>query len=477
MYLDKPFIDWDEDEKTNYIELQYKAALEASEKFNSYISLRDWEDIYKDYEEADGPLKGLLLPVKDNISTKGMLTTCGSKMLSSYKPIYDAHVIEKLEEAGAVILGKTNMDEFAMGNTGETSYFGPTRNPWDIDRVPGGSSSGSAVAVTWKGIMALGSDTGGSIRQPASYTGIIGLKPTYGLVSRYGLISYAESLEQIGPMARYSRDLALLYYFLTSPDERDITMVEDRHREMIRENLLKILKKGFINSSRIENYIFAYSSKLVDEAEDPVKKIFYSSIEFLEELGASTIDIDAEFLKAALPAYYIIAMVEASSNLARYDGSNYGLRRESTYYWDAVVKSRVEGFGEEVKRRIIMGGFASSKGYEGKYYIRSLKVRRWIKNSLVNILSQYPFFILPTTPSLPPKLGEISGPEGYIQDIYTVVPNLTGHPSISIPAGYVHDLPIGIQFIGNYFSDPDLIFIASLFEGTRYNPEKIPRGD
>ncbi len=477
MYIEKPFVEWDSEERTNFLEMQYRAALEAGERFNTYISLRDWEEIEGEFDKAEGPLKGLLLPVKDNISTKGIFTTCGSNILSNYKPIYDAHVIDSLKSMGIVILGKTNMDEFAMGNTGETSFYGPTKNPWRPDRVPGGSSSGSAVAVAWKGLMALGSDTGGSIRQPASYTGIIGLKPTYGMVSRYGLVSYAESLEQIGPMARYPRDLALLYYYMTTIDDRDITMVRDRDRDVMRSRLLKIVKNDIDALEWMENMVISYPSRLVEEAEDPVKKIFYSAMDYLEDQGFSLVDIDAEFLRASLPAYYIIAMVEASSNLARYDGSNYGLRIDAYSYWDMVGKTRIKGFGEEVKRRIIMGGFASSKGYEGRYYIRSLKVRRWIKDNLMDILSRYPFIALPTSPILPPKFGETYGPEGYIQDMYTVIPNLTGHPAISIPAGYFNSLPIGIQFIGGYFSDPELILLSKIFEGKLYDPKRLPSGE
>jgi aspartyl-tRNA(Asn)/glutamyl-tRNA(Gln) amidotransferase subunit A len=335
-YIEKPFVDWDDDERISFFELQYKTMSEAGDRFNAFITLRGEEEVLDEFNSRKGPLKGLLLPVKDNISTIGIRTTCASKILDNYIPVYDAHVVEVLKKAGAVVLGKTNMDEFAMGNTGETSYYGPTKNPWDPTRVPGGSSSGSAVAVAWGGMIALGSDTGGSIRQPASYTGVLGLKPTYGLVSRYGLISYAESLEQIGPIARYPRDLALIHYYLTDPDERDITMVDAVSRERVRDRLLEIASGKYRSNVDLEGISFAYSSKLVEESEDYVKKMFFSTLDFLSELGAETVDIDAGFLKASLSAYYIIAMVEASSNLARYDGSNYGRRVDADTYWDMV---------------------------------------------------------------------------------------------------------------------------------------------
>lgn len=477
MYLDKPFVDWTPEEREKYLREQYKTMLEAKRKFNAFITLKSIDEIEKELEEANGPLKGLLLPVKDNISTKDVLTTCGSKMLSNYKPPYNAHVIDVLLGAGAIVVGKTNMDEFAMGNTGETSFYGPTRNPWDTERVPGGSSSGSAVAVAWRGLMALGSDTGGSIRQPAGYTGILGLKPTYGMVSRYGLVSYAESLEQIGPFARYSRDLAMLYYYLIEPDDRDITMVDAAERNVVREKLMRIAVDDVDTQGAIDSITIAYPSNLVDEADVSIQDRFYNSLEFLRELGCYIEDIDADFLRASLAAYYIIAMVEASSNLARYDGSNYGYRIDAYNYWDMAGKTRIEGFGEEVKRRIIMGGFASSKGYEGRYYIRSLKVRRWIKDNLLKILSRYKFLALPTSPVMPPKLGEIAGPEGYIQDMYTVIPNLTGHPAISIPIGFIDGLPLGIQFIGRYYSEPELILLARAIEGKLYDPSRVPGGE
>ena len=476
MYFSKPFVEWDEKDKEKYLSQQYYTALEAKEKFNAYITLRDFDEIVEEYKKKKGLLKGLLIPVKDNISTKGIKTTCGSKILSNYIPIYDAYVIDVLEKAGAIVLGKTNMDEFAMGNTGETSFYGPTLNPWDVSRVPGGSSSGSAVAVAWKGLAALGSDTGGSVRQPAGYTGILGLKPTYGLISRYGLVSYAESLEQIGPLARYSKDLALILYHMTEYDERDMTMSKSRKRNIIRKSLLDIANSVFIPSTTISDSLVAYSSKLVERSDENIQKLFYNALNYLEKMGVRLIDIDTVFLEPALSAYYIIAMVEASSNLARYDGTNYGLRVEAPSYWVSASATRTQGFGEEVKRRIIMGGFASSKGYEGRYYIRALKIRRWIKESLSSILENYTYFALPTSPMTPPKFGEAVGPEGYIQDIYTVVPNLTGHPAISIPVGFAEGLPVGIQFIGDYFSDADLIYIASLYEDHLYKPNKNPGG-
>lgn len=473
MFIDKPFVEWTDVEREENLRKQFESFLEAHKYFNAFITLRSMEEVEGEFLKAGGPLKGLLVPVKDNIVTKGILTTCGSRILSNFVPIYDAFVIEILKSNGAVVVGKTNMDEFAMGNTGETSYYGRTLNPWSEDRVPGGSSSGSAVAVAWKGMVALGSDTGGSVRQPASYNYVVGLKPTYGLISRFGLISYADSLEQIGIFSRYGRDLAYLLYLLSQYDARDMTMVEGWERESLRIELLNLAFHG-IDEKKLELRV-AYPINLVEKADVEVQELFYKSIDVLRNMGVKVGEVRADFLNVALSTYYIIAMVEASSNLARYSGVGYGLRLESPTYWDAVAKSRTLGFGDEVKRRIIMGTFASSKGYEGKYYIRALRLRRLIKEGLLKLLKDHDCIIMPTTPTPPPKFGEALGPKGYIHDMYTVIPNLTGNPAISIPIGFVNGLPIGLQVVGRYFSEDVLINLEMSLEHKVYNPRLTPR--
>jgi len=453
----------------------YRSYKEADKRYNAFITLRGWDEIEDVVRKSDGPLKGVLIPVKDNISTKGIRTTCASRILSNYIPPYDATVIKLLKKEGAVIVGKTNMDEFAMGNTNENSYFGPVYNPWDTDHVPGGSSGGSAVSVAYNGFISLGSDTGGSIRQPASYNYVLGLKPTYGLVSRYGLISYGESLEQIGVLARFPDDLAYFTYVISEYDFRDLTMPKTPERDMTRKKLLDILNDKLDIS--ISNMKIAYSSALIEMADKNVSKMIYSFIDYLDGEGAIVKDIDMKFLEISLPVYYIIAMVEASSNLARYDGSNYGLRIEASDYWISAAKTRVDGFGIEVKRRIIMGAVASSKGYESKYYIKALQLRRYIRDNMLNILSEHDFILTPTAPSPPPRFGTALGPKGYILDLYTVSSNLAGLPAINIPIGFTDGLPVGVQLIGNYFSEAELIGFSKELEGKIYDPYVIPRGD
>lgn len=453
----------------------YKIYLESDEKFNSFITLRKWEDVEREVKRSKGPLKGIIIPVKDNISTKGILTTCASRILSNYIPPYDATVIEIIKKNGGVIAGKTNMDEFAMGNTNENSYFGPVYNPWNKDHVPGGSSGGSAVTVSYNGYIALGSDTGGSIRQPASYNYVLGLKPTYGSVSRYGLISYGESLEQIGPLSRFPEDLAYFTYLITEKDYRDVTMPDTPKRDEMRRKLLEFIKGNYeVDPKKMK---IGYSSQIVELADAKVGEKFYEVLDYLLGLGIDIVDINMDFLKVSLPVYYIIAMVEASSNLARYDGSNYGLREEATDYWVSAAKTRVDGFGIEVKRRIIMGALASSKGYENKYYIKALQLRRYLRDQMLELLSIYDFILTPTTPTPPPKFGEALGPKGYALDLYTVTPNLTGLPALNIPISLIDGLPIGIQVIGSYFSEGELIAFSKLLEGKIYDPYKTPRGD
>jgi len=464
----------EEYEAIDLAENLYKRYIEASKKFNAFITLREWDDIEKDIKKVDGELKGFIIPVKDNISTKGIRTTCGSRILSNYIPPYNASVIEALQKYGIIVAGKTNMDEFAMGNTTENSFFGPSYNPWNKDHVPGGSSGGSAITVAYKGFGALGSDTGGSIRQPAAYNYILGLKPTYGLISRYGLVSYGESLEQIGPFSRFSRDLALFLYILSEYDPKDITMPNIMDRIKLREELKKYYKGAYDKDMKFK---IAYSESLLSYADNGIKKNIYRVLDYLSGYGFEIDDVDLSFLEVSLSTYYIIAMVEASSNLARYDGSNYGLREYIEDYWISSFKTRTIGFGEEVKRRILMGGLASSKGFENKYYIRALKLRRYIRDNMVRILKEYDLIVTPTAPSPPPKIGEATGVKGYILDLYTVSPNLSGLPAINIPVGFINGLPIGIQFIGNYFKDIELIYIAGILEDKIYDPKLVPGDD
>ena len=428
---------------------------------NSYISI-----ISKDFNENS-------IAIKDNISTEGIRTTCASKMLANYIPPYDASVIKMIKKAGLKIVGKTNMDEFAMGNSTETSFFGPTFNPWSLDRIPGGSSGGSATVVaTFQVRFSLGSDTGGSIRNPASYNYILGLKPTYGAVSRFGLIAYAESLEQIGPFAKLSYDLAKLLYIISEIDEMDITMFYGESRVRYRREI----KSFLMGDDEPRGKRIFVPTNIIELADDVVKSYFKKAIDFLANEGFDIEEGSLEVLEGVLPAYYIIAMVEASSNLSRFDGVKYGYRAESLSYKQMVMKTRAEGFGREVKIRILMGTFASSVGYKDRYYLRALKVRRWLKNELIKIFRNFDFIAIPTTPTPPPKFGESLGPKGYVNDIYTVIANLAGTPAISIPMGLAYGfLPLGFQLIGKWFSDADLIRIAKLFEGKLYDPRAEPK--
>lgn len=470
--LSKPLCELDIEDRIKLFDDQYRRFTESKEYFNAFISLRDGGEIFEEILSRDGPLKGFIVPVKDNIAVKGMLNTCASKILSNYISPYDAHVISILKSRGGVVVGKTNMDEFAMGNSGETSFYGPTLNPWDTDRVPGGSSSGSAVAVAWDGFVSLGSDTGGSVRLPAAYTHVLGLKPTYGTLSRFGLVSYADSLEQIGIFTRFSRDMAYLLYHLMEYDPRDMTMFYGGKRDEVRERLRNIYG-GSIEDKKVT---IVYSSDIIGYCDEPIREAVFKALDRLGSLGVELVDVDLGFVKPSLSIYYIIAMVEASSNLARYSGENYGIRVDGGSYWDMVALTRSRGFGAEVKRRIVMGTFASSKGYEGRYYVRALRGRRWLKERLNRILRDNDFILLPVSPRLPPRLGEAVGPKGYIIDIFTVIPNLTGNPALAIPIGLVDGLPTGIQLVGRYYSDPDLIRMAFLMEDVIYNPRLSPVG-
>lgn len=416
-------------------------------KLNAYITVCKKESLQKAEEYDKGKVKGRLagvpVAVKDNITTKGIRTTCASKMLSNYVPVFDAHVVERLKAEGAIIIGKTNMDEFGMGTTTETSYFGVVRNPYDLNRVAGGSSGGSAaVLANDEAVLALGSDTGGSIRCPASFCGVYGLKPTYGLVSRFGLIPYANSLEQIGPMANSIEDLILLLEVIAGKDERDSTNAgrsfEFREVENLRIGVVKNMS-----------------------AEEQIMDRFFDALN-----GFEYEEIELPSLKYALSAYYIIAMSEASSNLARYDGVRYGFSvPELTSWSDYFSRVRAEGFGEEVKRRIMLGSYALSAGYYGKYYLKALKARTLIIEDFRNAFAKFDVLVSPTMPTLPFRIGELKDPlTMYKMDVNTVPVNLAGLPALNIPLGFIKGLPVGMQVIGNYFEESKLISFAKKLE-------------
>jgi aspartyl-tRNA(Asn)/glutamyl-tRNA(Gln) amidotransferase subunit A len=444
----------------------------GSSKLNAFVTVAAESAIARakeiDSGGHEGVLAGIPIAIKDNISTKGIQTTCSSNILTGYVPPYDAHVIERLKEAGAVIIGKTNMDEFAMGTSTETSYYGATKNPWDIDRVPGGSSGGSAAAVAGgEAPLSLGSDTGGSVRCPASFCGVVGLKPTYGVISRYGLISYANSLEQIGPFATSVRDLAALFDVVAGHDLRDSTSVDRKtNYSSALENDVKGVKIGVPSE---------YFGEGTDEA---VEKSVWNAIHTLEDLGATWTEIKMPHTKYALSTYYIIAMSEASSNLARFDGMRYGIRTEDTNWHTTFSQVRAAGFGEEVKRRILLGTYALSAGYHDKYYLKALKVRTLIKQDFERAFNDVDVLVAPTMPYPAFKLGEkIDDPLSlYLADVDTVPINLAGVPSISVPCGFSDGLPIGMQVIGKHFDEAAILRTAYTFEENTDFHTKRPEG-
>ena len=458
-------------------------ALDAIEKkegtVNSFVTI-DREGALKRAEEVQkliddgtltGPLAGVPVAIKDNMCTEGMLTTCSSKILYNFKPTYTAEAVKNLEDAGAVILGKTNMDEFAMGSTTETSYYGPTKNPWNVDHVPGGSSGGSCAAVAAEECSyALGSDTGGSIRQPSSFCGVTGIKPTYGTVSRYGLIAYGSSLDQIGPIAKDVTDCATILEAITSYDKKDSTSInrEDTDFTSALVDDVKGMKIGIPKD---------YFGEGLDSE---VKEAVLAAAKKLEEKGAIVEEFDLSLVEYAIPAYYVIACAEASSNLARFDGVKYGYRTEQ--YEDLhnmYKKTRSEGFGPEVKRRIMLGSFVLSSGYYDAYYLKALRTKALIKKAFDDAFSRYDVILGPAAPTTAPKLGEsLSDPiKMYLGDIYTISVNLAGLPGISLPCGKdKNGLPIGLQLIGDCFKEKNIIRAAYAFEQTR-NYEHSPLSD
>ena len=418
-----------------------------------------------------GPLTGVPLAHKDIFCAKGWLTTCGSKMLANFVAPYDAHVVERCDAAGMVTLGKTNMDEFAMGSSNETSHFGVVRNPWNREMVPGGSSGGSAAAVAARlAPAATGTDTGGSIRQPAALTGICGLKPTYGLVSRYGMIAFASSLDQAGPMARTAEDLGLLLNVMAGHDRRDSTSLE-RPAEDYNRDLAKPLKGLRVGLPK--EFFAAGMSADVQTAIE-------AAIAEYKKLGATVVDISLPNMGLSVPVYYVLAPAEASSNLSRFDGVRYGYRAaEYTDLLDMYKRSRGEGFGAEVKRRILIGTYVLSHGYYDAYYIRAQKLRRLIAQDFVAAFRHCDVIIGPTSPSTAFRIGEKSSDpvQMYLSDIYTIAVNLAGLPGMSIPCGFDGGgLPVGLQIIGNYFDEARMLNVAHQYQLATDWHRRAPQG-
>ncbi|WP_256308086.1 Asp-tRNA(Asn)/Glu-tRNA(Gln) amidotransferase subunit GatA [Halobellus litoreus] len=422
--------------------------------------------------DAEGPLSGKSVAVKDNISTEGVRTTCGSAMLETYVPPYDATVVDRLKDAGATIVGKANMDEFGMGGTTETSAYGAVKNPVDEARVPGGSSGGSAAAVAaGEADLALGSDTGGSVRNPAAFCGVVGIKPTYGLVSRYGLVAYANSLEQIGPIANTVEDAAALLDVISGPDPKDSTTrfdvggegdAEGQPTHPATDSNYAAAADGDVDGTTI-----GVVTDLLDGADDRVVETFEAALDDLRARGAETVEVSLDSVEHAVQAYYVIAMSEASSNLARFDGVRYGTSGGYEGNWnDAFARAREEGFGEEVKRRILLGTYALSAGYHDKYYKKAQDARAWVKRDFDDALEAADVLATPTMPVLPPRLGEsLDDPlQLYLMDANTVPVNLANLPAISVPAGEVDGLPVGLQLIGPKFGEEAIVRAASAVE-------------
>jgi aspartyl-tRNA(Asn)/glutamyl-tRNA(Gln) amidotransferase subunit A len=403
------------------------------------------------------PMTGIPIAIKDVICTKGVRTTCSSKMLENFVPPYDAMVMEKLNAAGAVMVGKANMDEFAMGSSTENSALFVTHNPWDLERVPGGSSGGSAVAVAaGEAVCALGSDTGGSIRQPAGFCSVVGLKPTYGRVSRYGLVAFASSLDQIGPLTQDVTDCALLLNAIAGHDKRDSTSVPEPVSDYTKS--LKTDLKGMRLGIPKEYYVEGMQPGVASAMKAAIKK--------LEELGAKLEEVSLPHTPYSLAVYYIIAPSEASANLARYDGVKYGYSYKGDTMWESMEKTRENGFGPEVKRRIMIGTYALSAGYYDAWYVKAQKVRTLIRREFDAVFEKYDALITPTSPTVPFKIGEKTDDPlaMYLSDVCTLPINIAGVPAVSIPAGFVDGLPVGMQIIGKHFSEETLLKVAYAYE-------------
>ena len=462
-------------EELTHAMLDRIAALDG--KLNSFITITR-EPALAAARDADsllargegGPLTGIPYAHKDIYCTRGVKTSCGSRMLDRFVAPYDATVTAKLEAAGAVMLGKTNMDEFAMGSSNETSYYGPVRNPWDRDRVPGGSSGGSAAAVAARlAAFATGTDTGGSIRQPAALCGITGIKPTYGRVSRYGMIAFASSLDQGGPFTRSAADAALVLGAMAGFDERDSTSVDRPVDDYVAQlgNGLRGMRIGLPRE---------YFGKGINSG---VAQVLDAAIEALRQLGAEPVEVSLPNAALAVPAYYVVAPAECSSNLSRYDGVRFGYRCDDPRDLEDLYKrSRGEGFGSEVKRRIMIGTYALSAGYYDAYYLKAQRARRLIADDFRRVLQEVDVIAGPTSPTVAFRLGEkVDDPVTmYLSDIYTIAVNLAGLPGMSIPAGFSEDMPVGMQLIGNYFEEARLLNLAHQYQQVTDWHLRVPPG-
>ena len=444
---------------------------------NCFITISEESAIHKakiaDKKRASGdctPLTGIPIAQKDIFCVNEIKTTCGSKMLSNFIAPYDATLVKRMDENGFIMLGKTNMDEFAMGLSNETSFFGPVKNPWNVSCVPGGSSGGSASAVAARLCpAATGTDTGGSIRQPASFCGITGLKPTYGRVSRYGMIAFASSLDQGGPMTQTAEDAALIMNVISGFDKHDSTSVDKKIEDYTKSlnNSIKGLKIGLPKQYFEENL----NSEVADITEASIKE--------LEKLGAKCIDVDLPNTELSIPAYYVVAPAECSSNLSRYDGVRFGHRCDNPKdLMDLYSRSRQEGFGKEVKRRIMIGTYVLSAGYYDAYYLKAQKVRQIISDDFKKVFKNVDILASPTTTGTAFQLNEkLNDPISmYLSDIYTVSANLAGLPAISIPSGFIDALPVGMQLIGNYFQESLLMNVAHQYQKVTDWHQKIPSG-
>ena len=436
---------------------------DVDDKIGAFISVESENAIntakIADSIKENTPLKGVPIALKDNIVSRGEYTTAASKILKGCKGTYDATVVKKLKEAHVPLVGKTNMDEFAMGSSNENSSFKSVSNPWDLERVPGGSSGGAAAAVASLEVpIALGSDTGGSVRQPAALTGTVGLKPTYGRISRYGLMAFSSSLDQIGIIARTSEDIAKTLGIIAGFDENDLTTLN-----------VPVPDYTSLLNRDIKGLRIGISQEFFDGLNEEVKKVINQALNTLVSLGAKLVNIDLKYMKYSISTYYIISSAEASSNLSRYDGVRYGYRAESDNIEDMYVKTRSEGFGNEVKRRIMIGSYVLSSGFYDAYFKKASQVRRLIKDDFQNAFKDVDVIITPTTPTTAFKKGEKSSKpiEMYLSDIYTVSVSLAGLPAMSVPAGFVDGLPVGIQLIGNYLKEDLLLNIGNIYEKER----------
>ncbi len=446
---------------------------EVEEEIHSYVcvnrdrALAQAAEVQKKIDEGSltGPLAGVPAAIKDNMCTKGVTTTCSSKILENFVPTFSAEAVLNLEKAGMVMVGKTNMDEFAMGSTTETSAYGITRNPWNPDHVPGGSSGGSCSAVAaGECFYALGSDTGGSIRQPSSYCGVTGIKPTYGTVSRYGLIAYGSSLDQIGPIAKDVTDCVTILDAITSYDRKDSTSIK-RNDGSFAEGLVDDVKGMKIGIPR---------DYLGEGLDEDVRKVILDAAEELRNKGAIVEEFDLSLVEYAIPAYYVIASAEASSNLSRFDGVKYGFRaKDCDGLHDMYKKTRSQGFGEEVKRRIMLGSFVLSSGYYDAYYLKALRTKALIRQAFDRAFASYDVILGPAAPTTAPKIGtSLSDPlKMYLGDIYTISVNLAGLPGMTVPGGLDRNgLPVGVQFIADCYQEKKMIRAAYAFESTREFP-------